>query len=60
MPYIIPNDNEHGYANIHSEIKKIKTPELKETLNIIIRHIKKYNRVKIKELREELIIWLSN
>lgn len=56
MPYIIPNDNEHGYANIHSEIKKIKTPELKETLNIIIRHIKKYNRVKIKELREELII----
>ena len=51
---VLIDNYHHGYPHIHPEREPIKTDDVYEVVEIVVRHIERYGKVKLDKLREEL------
>ncbi len=51
---VLIDNYHHGYPHIHPEREPIKANDVYEVVEIVVRHIERYGKVKLDKLREEL------
>ena len=51
---VLIDNYHHGYPHIHPDRAPIKYDDVYKVVEIVVRHIERYGKVKIEKLRDEL------